>query len=542
MLPQAKAYRVNQNEKYIQSWIEVYSDWLNTFPCPEGTVSKDAVQWYGLQPAERVLDQIDIMPHFIQSTNFTPQWLSTFLVAFANEVECIRNNYYTDGSNIYVTQVQAITTAGILMPEFKNAEAWLNEGAQKITEQITAQFLEDGVQNELDPSYHIGVVAGFYNIYKIAQLNNKLSLFPSTYIEQLRKAARFVMDIIYPDYTIDNFNDTRSASYTKNVLLRNLRQYSEMFPDDAEMKWISTEGKQGTTPAGLTQIYDASGYYMLRSGWGKSSTMMILKNNNNPDNKWHCQPDNGTFGIYRNGRNFFPDAGVYSYGGTSASNEDRKTFLATKNHNTMTALSATIANGYMKGEFLKHETKGNTQILVTQNQIKAGLTHRRAVFFVDKEFFVLVDEGYGDGNKDKINLNFHLCSSEANETVYDDLSASYQYGAHTTFANNNILVRTFAETNQDFGKSNVASDVSNKLGEKNASRKGYQYTIRKLGNGAARFITVIYPFEAVSTLNNLTMDAQFTDNTPEDAGTFHTNGAAVEVTINGKKYELSYTL
>ena len=69
MLPQAKAYRVNQNEKYIQSWIEVYSDWLNTFPCPEGTVSKDAVQWYGLQPAERVLDQIDIMPHFIQSTN-----------------------------------------------------------------------------------------------------------------------------------------------------------------------------------------------------------------------------------------------------------------------------------------------------------------------------------------------------------------------------------------------------------------------------------------------------------------------------------------
>ena len=49
MLPQAKAYRVNQNEKYIQSWIEVYSDWLNTFPCPEGTVSKDAVQWYGLQ-------------------------------------------------------------------------------------------------------------------------------------------------------------------------------------------------------------------------------------------------------------------------------------------------------------------------------------------------------------------------------------------------------------------------------------------------------------------------------------------------------------
>lgn len=543
MLPQAKAYRVNRNEKYIQSWMEVYSDWLKAFPCPKGTVSKDAVQWYGLQPAERVLSQIDIMPYFIQSVNFTPEWLSTFLTTFADEVECIRGNYFADGSNIYVTQVQAITSAGILMPEFKNATVWLNEGTQKITEQINDQFLEDGVQNELDPSYHIGVVAGFYNIYQIAQLNNKLSLFPSDYIEKLRKAARFVMDIIYPDYTIENFNDTRSASFTKNVILRNLKQYAEMFPDDQEMKWIATEGKQGKTPAELVQKYDASGYYMLRSAWGKNSMMMILKNNNNVANKWHCQPDNGTFGLYRNGRNFFPDAGVYSYGGTSESNADRNAFLATKNHNTMTALSATIANGFMKGEYLNPTVQGNAQLLVTQNQSYATLTHRRAVFFVDKEFFVLVDEGYGDGNKDKINLNFHLCTSEANETVYDDLSSSYQYGAHTTFAdNNNMLIRTFAETSLDFNKSNSVSDVSNKLGEKNATRKGYQYTIRKPQNGAARFITIIYPFGATSELDKLTMDAKFTDNASEDAGTFHANGAAIEVTINGKKYDLSYTL
>lgn len=543
MLPQAKAYRVSQNEQYLQSWMEVYSDWLQTFPCPEGAVNKDAVQWYGLQPAERVLDQIDILPYFIQSTRFTPEWLSTFLTAFAEGVECIRGNYFTDGSNIYVTQVQAVTSAGILMPEFKNSEAWLNEGSQKITEQIVSQFLEDGVQNELDPSYHIGVVAGFYNIYQIAQLNNKLSLFPSTYIEQLRKAARFVMDIIYPDYTIDNFNDTRSVSYTKNVLLRNLRQYSEMFPEDAEMKWMSTEGKQGTVPTSSAQIYSSAGYYMLRSGWGKNSTMMILKNNDNSANKWHCQPDNGTFGLYRNGRNFFPDAGVYSYGGTSESNAERNAFLATKNHNTMTALGATIAKDFMKGEFLKHEMKGNTQILVTQNQHKANLTHRRAVFFVDKKFFVLVDEGYGDGNGDKINLNFHLRTSTANETEYDDLSASYQYGAHTTFAdNNNMLIRTFAETNSDFSVSKVTSDVSNKLGERNESRKGYQYTIRKPKTGAARFITVIYPFGATSELDNLNISAKFTDNSVEDAGRFHENSASVEVSIAGETYELSYTL
>lgn len=108
-------------------------------------------------------------------------------------------------------------------------------------------------------------------------------MFPSNYTELLKKAARFVVDIIYPNYTIDNFNDTRSVSWTKNVLLKNFKKYMEMFPDDKEIQWMATEGKQGTKPTELVQIYDASGYYMLRSGWESNATMMILKNNNNPE-------------------------------------------------------------------------------------------------------------------------------------------------------------------------------------------------------------------------------------------------------------------
>ena len=136
-------------------------------------------------------------------------------------------------------------------------------------------------------------------------------MFPSNYTELLKKAARFVVDIIYPNYTIDNFNDTRSVSWTKNVLLKNFKKYMEMFPDDKEIQWMATEGKQGTKPTELVQIYDASGYYMLRSGWESNATMMILKNNNNPENKWHCQADNGTFGLYRNGRNSAGCRGIH---------------------------------------------------------------------------------------------------------------------------------------------------------------------------------------------------------------------------------------
>lgn len=543
MLPQAKAYRVSGNEEYVTSWMEVYGDWLNTFPCPTEKQDGTTPYWYGLQPAERVLSQVEILPYFIQSTNFTPEWLATFLTAFSDEVETIRNNYFTDGSNIYVTQVQAVTTAGMLMPEFKNASDWLSEGAQKIGEQVTEQFLADGVQKELDPSYHIGVVDDFYSIYKLARANDKLSLFPADYVTLLKKAARFTMDIIYPNYTLDNFNDTRSSSYSKSVIIKNLKKYVEMFPDDKEFLWMATEGKQGTQPSELVQTYDASGYYMLRSGWTSASTVMILKNNNNPDNKWHCQPDNGTFGLYRNGRNFCPDAGVYSYGGTTESNKDRTAYAATKQHNTLTRAGADIASGFMNGKMLKQTSSDGIDLLVTENQSYSDVAHRRAVFFVDKKFFVIVDEGYGTGSNPKVNLNFSLCPTKNDVVIDESNAANFQYGAHTVFAdNNNMLFKTFVETSTDYAAVNNTAYISEKLGEKTYQRRNYQVTIRKPKDGAARFITVIYPYGAAEEFDKLSIDAAFTDNTEAEAGTFHESGAAVKVTIDGKTYELSYTL
>lgn len=105
-----------------------------------------------------------------------------------------------------------------------------------------------------------------------------------------------------------------------------------------------------------------------------------------------------------------------------------------------------------------------------------------------------------------------------------------------------MLFRTFVETTTGYNAINNTAYISEKLGEKTYQRRFYQVDITKPVNGAARFITVIYPFETESQLESLNINAKFTDNTEEEAGTFHENGASVEVNINGQKYELSYTL
>lgn len=566
MLPQAKAYRISKDEKYIQSWIEAYGSWIETFPYADGTKFPPAggsendvdYQWKGLQVAERVLSQVNIMPYFIHSTNFTPEWLSTFLVEFEKEVECIRLNYYQSG-NILISQYQAVATAGILMPEFKNASAWATEGTQGLNNTLDTQFNDDGVEYELDFSYHTAAISDFREIYLLAQANDRANLLSSNYISKLKKATEFVMDMIYPNYTIDNFNDTRSASYPKSTLLNRLKEYSAMYPDDKELLWVATDGKSGNKPSYTTKAYATSGYYILRSGWEKDATMMILKNNYNPTKQWHCQPDNGTFGLYRKERNFFPDAGVFTYN-TGAT---RSKYASTVNHNTMTIMSKTIGiakpngqGGVMEGRMLKLETKNNVDILVTENQQSDDITHRRTVFFVNKEFFVIVDEGYGASTLGtKTNINFQLLSDQNTVSIFDkELKASINsnnyYQAYTNFDSNNMFAATFTETSQDLtAKALSSTDVTNVVStntdkEDGPIRLGYQITLRQpkitpIEISATRYITILCPFETAEDREALKVDAKFTDNEDGTPGAFHSEGVSINVTVKGTVYNLS---
>lgn len=543
VVPQAKTYRVTKDEKYVKAWIQIYGDWLKSFPCPEGKNTKNDYQWHGLQTTSRLIDQLSAFDYYKNSVNFTPEWITVFLKGLNEHAENIMANPFNiEDNNIRLAQYQALAMAGILMPEFKQSQAWLDYGTKGVSSSLVAQFNEDGVQNELDPSYHLGVVANFINLYQLAEANNMLDKFPSDYYSYLHKASKFIMDIVYPNYSIDNYNDTRcGSSFTKNVILRNLRTYSSMFPDDEELRYTSTQSAYGKMPSTDVKIYEKSGYYMFRTGWDAASMMLVLKNNYNPNNKWHCQPDNGTICLYNKGRRFLPDAGVFTYGGSAKLNKLREAFRATSMHNTMTKGTYTIASDRMKGEFLGSGKYDGIEYVVTKNDSYPDLSHRRAIFFVEKKFFVILDEGYGSGNGFKVNISFNLCPGK-NDVVADAAYPFGEYGAHTVFNDkNNMLFKTFAETTDGYAATYSTNYFSDVINEK-TQRCYYRVGVTKTAGKAARFITVIAPFEEPAKFDAMQISAHFTDNTVETAGTFHQDGAAAEVAIDGKTYKISYKL
>ena len=569
MLPEAKVYRATEDEKYIEDWKTVYRSWVDACKAPENAETanvvkeSDNVEWYGLQPAERLIDQCSIFYYYLDSENFTPGYLTFFLSEFAKTANIVMSNPYMPKENdtelvhnITLTQNRALYFAGTLFPELAKAAEWEPFCTANIEKMSHSIFMSDGGPAERDPSYHIGNISGLYDVYILANGNSKTAPFD---IKDMEKGCEFTADVIYLNYSIDNFNDTRSSRYSKNVLkTNNLMKYREMFPDNNKIRYMASEGKDGNEPEDLVQVYPETGYYMLRTGWTAEDAMMVVKNN--PDGKWHCQYDNLTFGIYSNGISFSPDAGCYTYDDNSL----REMYAAADYHNTMIipdsdADKVTRGQKFEEeirtGEFLGNGSGRNYEWVAAQNQNYSSLAHRRAAFLVNSEFFVLVDEGFGTysgkvklqfkcGNPNGKQRDNFVIDNCVQENVSEAIDPSLPVTMHTNLSgSSNIMFVTFPETTDGYESrwttNYFCNDIINNDSER-IQRKVYEVNQNKPADGAVRFITVIYPYGAASEYDDLDIKAEFTDRG------FSESGASVKVTVDKAGEQticnLSYTL
>ncbi len=507
MIPQAKTYRTTKEEKYVENWMEVYGDWIQNVPKPEqGTDVTNHRSWRPLEAASRLIDQCALLEYYQDSPTITAEWLAEVLVRLDEEANHIVNNY-SETSNHLITQAQAVTFAGMLFPELKNSAAWKQSGCGVLNREVTAQYFPDGWLKDGDLHYHISGISDFRLAMRVAQLNGDTNSFSPDYVEAMRKMTEVVMNMIYPDYTVPNMADTRrDQSWTKNVLLRNLKEYCELFPDNQEMLWMASEGKEGTMPEAKFVTFPDAGYYVMRTGWTTDDLMMVLQNtpdqpnNSAPNYQWHRQFDNNTFELWCKGRNFFPDSGCYTYGGTSSSNADRRKYAATSAHNTLTLDNQNVwGEGRMFGEFTGASSGHTWQGLTLENPSYEGLKHRRTVYLVDDRFYILLDEAIGNA-AGTVNLHFHLIEGKDAEIVYD----SDKNGCHTAFADkNNLLVRTFPSKKCTFaGREGFVSYAINKT----EARKSYQLDVVKTADeDVLRFVTVLLPTKEAAENVNVTL-------------------------------------
>lgn len=531
-VPMGKMYYTTHDEKYAKEWTSQFIDWIKKNPCVDVTkeefeltstgevrdVAENArFAWRPLEISTRMENQIPQFMLFRNSPSFTPEFLSEFLVNYHKHVDYVIR-HYSDGGNHLLFEAQRVFYGGTFFPEFEDAPAWRKSGIDVLAREIKKQVYDDGGQFELDPLYHMASIEIFCKALLMADMNGLRNEFPQEFLDTVEKMIVFYYNICYPDYTNPCFSDAKRRG--KDRKLVNYRIWAQLFPENEQIRYFMTEGREGKKPENLSKGFLTSGFFTFRNGWGPEATVMVLKAG--PMGGWHNQPDNGTFELWFNGTNLFPDSGFYVYAGDEKIMKLRNWFRQTSVHKTLTLDDKDIRRNASVTRLWKEDDK--TPMLVTENQGYEGLRHRRSVFFVNQTYFVIVDEAVGDATG---TVNLHYQMNAGNVKIDPkNFTLTSDYGVQS-----DAKLQCFAPEGTTLEEEEGWQATLYLVREK---RTAVAFNTEKKDNMPVRYITIIYPTKNIK--NAPRMEARFI--TPQ----FDENKLEIEVTLDGKKEKLGYEL
>lgn len=496
------------DERYAKEWCAQLVDWTKKNPRDEA----HKYAWRSIEAGIRGRSWTGLFHQFIQSKHFTPEVLVAFMNSSYEHAEFLMTTY-SSGSNWALMEAEGMAFIAFTFPEFKNSEKWKAEAIRRLNKEMDRQVNADGHQRELAMGYHIGSIGWFYRTYEMAKINGLESVFPASYIRGLEEMCEVPMKLGLPDGTNAQFGDAWAGE--PGQYAAKFKEWSDRF-DRKDFLFLATEGRAGTAPEKTAYALKESGLYSFRSGWDKNAISMVLKCG--PDGGGHCQPDNGTFTLYAGGRTLMPDSGSYIYSGDP---EGRKWFRQTKAHQTLTLNGE---NTQYNPKLLLWQPGENLDILVVENAGYDQLTHRRSVFFVDKRYFVIVDEAIGIATGE-IDLHFQLAPGNA---VFDhkrfSVSSDFKQGW-------NVIARTQQQKGLELSEEEgwVSFEYTKK-----EPRPAFRYRLKKTeALQPIRFTTLVVPYE--KEIPNIKMKLDI----PSKVGHDHFQ---ITVKENGKKRILKYGL
>jgi heparan-sulfate lyase len=212
-----------------------------------------------------------------------------------------------------------------------------------------------------------------------------------------------------------------------------------------------------------------------------------------------------------------PDAGSYIYSGDL---EGRRWFRQTKVHQTLTLNGE---NSKYAPKLLLWQPGENLDILVVENQSYQNLAHRRSVFFVDKRYFVIVDEAIGNASGD-IDIHFQLAPG-GGDAVFNrgNLSATSDFKEGW-----NVLVKTIPQSGIELLEEEGQVSF---LYTKKEPRPAFCYRLKKSDEREKlHFVTLVIPFEKEAPKIKITRTA------------IESGKMEIEISENGKQKIIGYKM
>lgn len=353
-------------------------------------------------------------------------------------------------------------------------------------------------------------------VQSIIQTQRAAGLEPTqTAIDRLEKMYDYALAAISPDRQYPMFGDARRPAHDPAEALRlahelfNKPEYLAVFNDDAQHY-----------PERLSYAFADAGMYFLRSGWDRDAIYLAL-HCSPPARSIHDHADNGTFEVHAFGRWLMPDSGCYSYTHGTEESKLRPWFAKASSHQTMTLNDGPVANAARHRLWVDEPA---STVVSVANDSSPGFTHQRTIWFVDRAFFVLLDEALGENVRGDLRLHFQLAAGPSViDTDERTVRTDFNDGANLLlWSMPDARVRMIEEegwTSSQFHERTPRPAVALQIPD---------------ADGPARFVTVIVPYRDGAPPQVTATPAE-----PFQPGD---DRATLDVCVNGRRWRLTRDL
>ena len=432
--PLVNAYAATRDEKYARAFVDLATDWISKHPLEKHTRTHPVYKfwkgfaWLDLQTGIRATNICAAFRGLVQAEAFTPEFLGVLLASLYDHQTKTKLIPMGLIHNKAVFEQRGFINVAYTFSEFREAREWMELGLARVEENILGQTTGDGVQREWSFGYHQGVLRDAVEIF--GRLDTFGIEIPESFLERVRKMYDYIFWIATPDLGPPMFGDGSRAlkttdDRTKWPLYNELVGATELLGDP---KYAARANlNRDALPDRKSHAFTEAGFYVMCNDWGPDQVYMAL-HSSPPAISSHDQPDNGTFELYAYGRWLMPDTGFYTYG---RDKEARAWHRQTSVHQTLTLDGRDIADD---ARHLMWVSEGSdSDVLVVENGSYPGLIHRRSVWFVDRRFFVFLDEAIGIA-PGQLALHFQFAPGD----VTMDCG---EHRAFTRFDDANVLVQ-----------------------------------------------------------------------------------------------------
>ena len=397
--PLAAAFAGTRDERYARAFIELTSDWIRKHPLETRLRSHPVyTNWHGfawldIQTGIRATNLCQAFRVMAHASSFTPEFLGVLLASLYDHQVKTERIPMGVVHNKAIFEQRGFVNVAHTFREFRDSKRWLCLGLERASENLLAQTTSDGVQTEWAFGYHCGVLRDALEMLQRAR-HSGVDV-PDAYRDRVKRMMDYLFAVATPELAGPMFGDSAREPATSDdrrrwQLYAMLVQATELLDDSKYRARAELDVDALPSPSGAA--FPEAATYVMRDRWGPDQVYFALHCPAPGCSQWHDQPDNGTFELYAFGRWLMPDTGYYTYGHDP---EGRAWHRQTRVHQTLTLDDADSA---VAGRHLLWHSAPDLEALAVENDAYGGLTHRRTVWFVERRFFVLLDEAVGDAS------------------------------------------------------------------------------------------------------------------------------------------------